>query len=103
MLVTFNRKDIISFLFYNLFCNIGLCTDCIDGDDTALNILQPQNLRNCGDLVTFLIDLDVTQNGVILRSPRAYHIESSLSMIAVVGTSDTHSVTTGYFCVYSVI
>src|SRR5690606_1219981 len=103
MLVTFYRKDIISFVFYNLFCNIGLCADCIDGDDTAFNIQQPQKLWNCGNLITFLIDLDLTQNQLIIRSPSAYHVDRALSMKAVFGASDTLPVNTNHLLFYTVI
>src|SRR5690554_4600778 len=94
MLVTFYRKNIISLLFYNPFCNIGLCTDRIDGDDTAFAIQQPQRLRTCGELYTFLIDLDLTKNQLMINSPVAYHVNRTLSMKAVLGASYTHPVKT---------
>src|SRR5690606_3708257 len=103
MLVTFYRKNIISFVFYNLFRNIGLCTDRIDGDDTAFDIQQPQKLRNCGDLITFPIDLDLTKNQLIISSPVAYHVNRALSMKAVLGASDTLPVNTNHLLFYTVI
>src|SRR5690606_10484203 len=103
MLVAFYRKNIISLLFYNPFCNIGLCTDRIDGDDTAFDIQQPQKLWNCGDLITFPIELDLTQNQLIISSPGAYHVNRALSVKAVFGAFDTLPVNTNYLLFYTVI
>src|SRR5690606_4961219 len=103
MLVTFYRKNIIRFVFYNLFCISSLCADCIYGDDTAFDIQQPQKLWNCSNLITFLIDLDLTQNQLIISSPGAYHVNRALFMKAVFGASDTLPVNTNHLLFYTVI
>src|SRR5690606_17123373 len=103
MLFTFYCKNIISRLFYSHYSNIGSCTDRIDGDDTAFDIQQPQKLWNCGDLITFPIDLDLTKNQLIIRSPGAYHVDRALTMKAIFGAFDTLPVNTNHLLFYTVI
>src|SRR5690606_23436152 len=102
MLVTFYRKNIISLLFYNTFCNIVLRTDRIEGDDTAFDMQQPHRQWNGGDLITFPIDLDLTKNQLIIRSPGAYHVDRALTMKAIFGAFDTLPVNTNHLLFYTV-
>ena len=86
-LVRLHRQRVVGTALGDPLGNLPLAAHSVDSDDAAMQVQHLQQLGNGGDLVGFLVSLDLAHGQALLRRPGADHVNGSFLPGPVIGTS----------------
>src|SRR5579883_2390356 len=86
-LILLECQDVVSPLLDNLSGDLALAAHRVDCDNAASDGQYAQEFRDSGDLVGFVVDLDLGQDETIGARPRRDHMDRGFPVGTVAGTA----------------
>src|SRR5262245_15429350 len=95
--VLLKREYIITFLLNNKPSNHFLTSHCISRYDAVFDGKCLNEFRDCGNLIRFVGNLQLTKDQTIRRSPRAHHMDWSLFECRIVRMTQRFAINRNHF------